>query len=192
MMKICEHCGNENIDETKYCVNCGNNLQNTQSVQPESNINENTENTSQQTNNYQETYQQPNNQQTDYQQNYNNPNTYQQSNYQFNQQVTSQKITWLAPLINLIAGILIYLLCGIGHFYLNLYKRGIALCVAGIIPIIINLIFSLLVNNFVGSLLSLIVGIILVLYSAYDAYICAKAINEGSSLPLLFGQLDIQ
>ena len=35
MMKICEHCGNENADETNYCVNCGNNLQNTKSVAQE-------------------------------------------------------------------------------------------------------------------------------------------------------------
>lgn len=180
-MKICEHCGNKNADELNYCVNCGNNLQNTKSVEQEPNINENTENINQQNNNYQETYQQPNNPQTDYQQ-----------NYQLNKQVIPQKITWLAPIINLIAGIIIYLLCGVGHFYLNLYKRGIVLCVAGIIPMIINLIFSLTISTFIGSLISLIVGIILVVYSAYDAYLCAKAINEGDSLPLLFGQIDIQ
>lgn len=191
MMKICEHCGNENVDETNYCVNCGNNLQNTKSVAQESNYNENIENTSQQNNN-QETYQQANNLQTDYQQNYNNQNTYLQQNNQKNLMITPQKIIWLAPLINIIAGIFIYFLCGIGHFYLNLYKRGIALCAAGLIPVIINLIFGSIGMAFIGLIISFIVGVILIVYSAYDAFTCAKAINEGQALPLLFGQIDIQ
>ncbi|RAP54048.1 MAG: hypothetical protein BZ137_04285 [Methanosphaera sp. rholeuAM130] len=220
-MKICQHCGYENQDTSKFCLSCGNNLQNLSPqeaqvdtnndnpYQPNLNINNdldyqpnNTPNVESQDTtggNYQQPY---DNQQ------YNNGSSNQQSNQQYNNgpyntgqynnipnaqggyyPPANQKNVWIAVLLNLIAGIFLYFLSGIGHFYLGLPKRAIALCLIGFIPIILNFMFM---YSDTGYILILLIGIAYVVYCAYDAYVCTKAINENRPIPLLFGVFDLQ
>ena len=192
-MKICQNCGHENGDNTNFCSSCGSNLQNLAPTQ--TNINQSTVTYQQQ--NDVNTYQQPNSptnqsqdyQQTNAQQQYNNQqNTYSTSNYP----VRTQKNAWIAIILDVIGGLIFYFLTGIGQLYLGLYKRGIVLCVLDVVVTIINVIILLIMNPAVGNIITLIIGIALVVYSAYDAYICTNAINEGRTIPLLFGALDLQ
>ncbi len=172
-MKICPQCGNENQENAKFCKKCGNDLQNIAPSQPQMDFNPNNNNT----------YQQQNYQQQNYQQ---------QSNYQTHYQPRKHKITWLGPLLNILGGLLFYFLTGIGQLYLGLYKRGILICLIGFIPVIIGMLSITIFSETMGSLISLIIGVPLMLYSAYDAYQCANAINEGSPIPLLFGSINIE
>lgn len=218
-MKICQKCGYENEDDSKFCISCGNTFQNV--VQQNQNLDFNpdnnksdfqqqyTANPSQQENNANDNQGIDNNQvpdqqnmQQQYPSQYSNeqyPNQYpnqQYPNQQYpNQQInypTSQKNVWIAVLLNVIGGFLFYFLSGIGHLYLGLYKRGAVLCVTGLIISLLNVAILFIFSPVIGSLLSLVLGIILVIYAAYDAYLCTHAINEGQPIPLLFGFLDIQ
>ena len=102
-----------------------------------------------------------------------------------------EKNTLIAPLINFLLGLILYCLCGIGHIlYLHLRKRGIILCAIGLL---ISVIFGIMIvfnNTLILTAISLVIGTALAIYSAYDAYKCTKAINEGSDLPLLFGTIN--
>lgn len=180
-MKICQQCGNQLEDNAKFCNNCGGHVDDTAPIQPQTNTNQNLDYNPQTIPN--QTYEQQNYQQTNNQQQYTNQRVY---------RPVQQKITWLAPLINLIAGLLFYFLNGIGHFYLGLYKRGIVLCLLGLVPMILGATVIIFVSETGGTLISLIIGILVVAYSAYDAYLCTKAINQGTEIPLLFGSMDIQ
>ena len=185
-MKKCQHCGYENENGTNFCISCGSNIKDIEPTEPQTDINQNDEIIRPNNN---KTYDSQDYQQTDYQQQYNN----QQTTYQTpTAPVYGNKNAIIAVILDLIGGIILYFLCGIGQLYLGLYKRGIVLCIAGFIPVIINLVLSLSVSELVGALISLIVGVILVIYAAYDAYLCTNAINEGKPIPLLFGSLDIQ
>lgn len=102
-----------------------------------------------------------------------------------------EKNTAIAPIINFVLGLLVYCLCGIGHIvYLHLYKRGIILCAIGLMLTAIFGIILVFNDNIILTLISVVIGFVLVAYSAYDAYKCTKAINEGSALPLLFGAIN--
>lgn len=200
-MKKCQECGHENGDNTNFCSSCGNKLQTISTTQ---NINQNGD-TQQQTNDFnnnqqvndfnnnQQTNNYPVNQSQDYQQpvsqqQYNNQQTYQTHDYP----ARKHKNVWLAVILDVIGGIIFYFLSGIGQLYLGLYTRGIVLCVVGVLVTLVNVAILLLMNEFISNILTLIIGLALVIYSAYDAYICANAINEGRTLPLLFGVLDLQ
>lgn len=176
-MKTCTNCGKENMDNAKFCKMCGKSLQET--VQPD------TQPTSGQNNDSSsQTDFNPNNkQQTEYQQ---------QNTYPTSYTVVKHKNVWLAVLLDIIGGLIFYFLIGIGQLYLGLYKRGFFLCALGLIPTAIQLVGILTGNEFTFALISLLVGILLLIYSAYDAYLCTNAINEGRTIPLLFGSLDIQ
>lgn len=202
-MKKCQNCGHENGDNTNFCSSCGNNLQN---IEPTENIDQNDVtqqqpndfNNSQQINDFNNSQQPDNNstiQTQDYQQpisqqqQYNNQqNTYQTTNYP----QRNYKNVWIAVILDAVGGLIFYFLSGIGQLYLGLYTRGIVLCVLGVIVTLLNVAILLLMNEFISSILTLIIGLGLVIYSAYDAYICANAINEGRTIPLLFGALDLQ
>ena len=163
MMKQCPKCGNDNDDEFKFCQYCGCQLtqdstagNSTQSV--------------------------PNSNELNYDNTQYNNNQY--PSYQQNTYPKAQKNQYVAPVLNLIGGLILYILCGIGHFYLGLNKRGLVFCVLGFIPMIANVLL--------GNLASLLVGLIIVIYAIYDAYICTQAINEGRSIPLLFNSLEVE
>lgn len=211
-MKKCHLCGYDNQDNAQFCLSCGGNLQITSQQEPQADTNQNFNNNYQPDSNPQIEQQdipQPNNQQSTSNQ-YNN-NQYNNGQYNngpynngqygngqynpgqnpypggYNVQV-NQKNKWVATLLSGIAGFLIYFLCGLGQLYLGLIKRGIALCLIGFVPILLNIIF---LNTGIYSIIT-ILGLVYVIYCAYDAYICTNAINEGRSIPLLFGMLDLQ
>lgn len=175
-MKKCQACGYDNQDNANFCLSCGTKLL---QVTPNETLDFNPNNDSQ--------LQQPINNQNFESQN-NQQNTYQEQN----NNVPSQKNVILAVLLDVIGGLILYFLSGIGQLYLGLYKRGIVLCVLGVIVIIINMIIISSFDDLGGSLITLIIGIALVAYSAYDAYQCGNAINEGKTVPLLFGSFDIE
>ena len=185
-MKKCQTCGYDNEDQANFCLSCGTKLLN---VAPNESFDFNPNNDSplQQPENNQN-FEPQNNQQISQQQFNNQQNTYQGQNYN----VPSQKNVALAVLLDVIGGILLYFLSGIGQLYLGLYKRGIVLCVIGLLITLINIVIILSLDEIVGPIITLILGIALVAYSAYDAYQCANAINEGRPIPLLFGSIDIQ
>lgn len=184
-MKVCSNCGYQNEDNVKFCISCGNNLQNI--VESESQVDFNPDNN---------TYQQPvddsnfnapvNQNQFNNQQDFNS----QQTTYQ--QAYRPQKNVWIAVLLDFICGIFFYFLCGVGQIYLGLVKRGIGLCVCGVIVSVINVIIVYALDNILGTIITLILGFGLIIYSAYDAYLCTNALNEGNPLPLLFGSIDLE
>lgn len=180
-MKTCTNCGKENQDNAKFCKMCGKSLQET--------VQSDAQSISSQNNNPAHPIDfNPNNQQQNYQQ-----TEYQQQNtYPTNYTVVKHKKVWLAVILDIIGGLISYFLIGIGQLYLGLYKRGFFLCLLGLIPVVINIVCILTENEFSGSLISLLMGILLLIYSTYDAYLCTNAINEGRTIPLLFGSLDIQ
>ncbi|MBR0472833.1 MAG: zinc-ribbon domain-containing protein [Methanosphaera sp.] len=171
-MKTCESCGYQNKDNAKFCASCGYNLPETTETQYD--FNPNNDYNNQQENN--QTYQQPTNQQNTYQPNYT---------------PTNKKNAIIAIILNCIGGIFFYFLAGIGQIYLGLFKRGLVIGAVGLAITLFNVVIILIVSEAVGTILSLIMGIALIIYSSYDAYQCTQAINEGRSIPLLFGQLDI-
>lgn len=173
-MKTCKKCGNANPDEAKFCNICGNSFE---YVPPNQ----------QQTSSYDFNPNQQGNNNTDL-----TIENQQQYTPQDSYKVHNTKIKYLAPILDLIGGIILYFLCGIGQLYLGLYKRGIVLCLLGFIPLLIGSILILTVSNFAGSFISLIIGVILTIYSAYDAHVCTNAINEGRSIPLLFGSFNLE
>lgn len=99
---------------------------------------------------------------------------------------------WIAVILDILGGLLFYFLCGIGQIYLGLVKRGIVLGVCGLAVSVINVILMFALGDGVGSIISLILGFALMIYSAYDAYLCTNAINEGNPIPLLFGNFDME
>ena len=180
-MKICQKCGHQNGDNTNFCASCGNSLQNV--IPADSQTNTNLDYVPKQQPSENPTFTEDN-QQTNYQQQ-------QYDNQQTNYQNRNQKNMWIAVLLDIIGGLIFYFLSGIGQLYLGLYTRGIVLCVTGIVVTIINAVIILTMNEIFGSILSFVIGIALVAYSAYDAYLCTNAINEGRTIPLLFGKLDL-
>ncbi|MBE6486696.1 MAG: zinc ribbon domain-containing protein [Methanosphaera stadtmanae] len=176
-MKKCLNCGCDNDDKANFCLSCGTKLENLLSNES-LDFNPNNESTPQQSIDYQNEQQTFNNQ----------PNTYQGQNYQ----VQPQKNATIAVILDIIGGLIFYFLSGIGQLYLGLYKRGIVLCVMGVIVTIINVIIISNFDDIGGYLITLILGIALVVYSAYDAYKCTNAINAGQPVPLLFGAMDIE
>lgn len=118
------------------------------------------------------------------------------SNLQKNTQTKkpNQKNQWLAAIINIICGVFItYFLCGVGHIvYLRLYKRGIILSAIGFLMIMILGSIALFNDSIVVTMLSVILGLGITFYSAFDAYKCTSAINEGEKLPLLFNAIDTE
>ncbi|RAP51298.1 MAG: hypothetical protein BZ138_05495 [Methanosphaera sp. rholeuAM270] len=179
-MKRCQNCGYENEDRAKFCLSCGEKLQNENPGNSGLDFNPDKRNTQQQTHTQQT--QQPNNTRPDY----NN------TGYQQPKASIKQKNALLAAILDVIGGLILYLLSGIGQLYLGLYKRGIVLGIIGLVITAINMVIIVYIDNIFGTLLTLILGIALVLYSAYDAYSCANAINEGRSIPLLFGKFDLE
>ena len=192
-MKICQRCGHENEENAKFCGICGQNLQNIEQPQ-KTNQDEKTyqqpadNQIRQEPDNQQIDFQPANSQQTSNQQQYNAP----QNTYQPSYQTHAHKNMWIAVILDIVGGLIFYFLCGIGQLYLGLYKRGITLCLLGLIPVIINLLCLIADHELIGSLVSLLIGLILLVYSVYDAYKCTNAINEGQPIPLLFGSLDLQ
>jgi len=185
MMKTCSNCESQNPDEAKFCNVCGNDLQNIESVQLQQNDYQ-SDVTQQQYDN--QTYDTQNLQQTSNQQQYNNS----QSAYQNNYKPTNQKNVIIAVILDIVLGFILYFLCGVGQLYLGLYKRGVVLGALGFVPMIIGSILIYSGNVGLGTIISLVLGIILIIYAAYDAYVCTAAINEGRPIPLLLGNFDIQ
>ncbi|WP_295112445.1 zinc ribbon domain-containing protein [uncultured Methanobrevibacter sp.] len=104
---------------------------------------------------------------------------------------SNQKNKWIALILNFIGGMIAYCFSGIGHIlYLRLYKRGLILCAIGLLITAIFGIIAIFNDSFTVTLLSLIFGFGLIIYSMYDAYKCTDAINEGKQLPLLFNAID--
>lgn len=168
----CNHCGYVNPNHIESCMKCGKAM-----PQPDNNIPN--QNISQQnnTNNLDSNINQPS--QNNNQQNLpqNNSKNYQQYNNQSNGQTVHK------PKNMILALILGFLINGLGHAYDGLYTRAI-------IFFVIKIIFSLL-GSYVSGIFSLI-GIIWTLYSLYDVYLCTKAINEGTPIPKLLNQYEIE
>ena len=102
-------------------------------------------------------------------------------------QSSGEKKTWVAPLLNVIGGLLLYALSGIGHaLYLKLYNRA---AIIGALGLLISAVSFTIMCFYDGSALYILscIGIGIMIYSAYDAYKCSQAINEGRELPALFG-----
>lgn len=210
-MKKCHLCGYDNQDNAQYCLSCGGNLQINTQQEPQTNDSQNFDNTYQPNSNPQLERQdipvQNNQQSSSNQYNNNQYNTGQYNNGPYNNQYNNgsynagqnqypeyyppvnQKNSVVAALLSGIAGFIFYFLSGIGQLYLGLIKRGIVLCLIGFIPIILNFLFM---YEDMAYLFILILGIVYVVYCAYDAYACANAINEGRTVPLLFGIMDVQ
>ena len=216
-MKKCHLCGYDNQDNAQFCLSCGSSLQITAQQEPQSNDNQNVGNTYQPDSNPQFEQQdipQQNNQQNSYNQydnnqynngpvnngQYNNGpynnNQYNNGPYNAGQNPypggyntpVNQKNKTVAALLSGIAGFLFYFLSGLGQLYLGLVKRGLILCAIGFVPIILNFMFY----GEAATIGILVLGIAYVIYCAYDAYICAEAINQGRAIPLLFTAFDIQ
>lgn len=188
MMKRCQNCGLENEDEAKFCSSCGSDLLNTKPAS-QLDFNPNKDTTYQQPDYNQLNQSQSNYNQADQSQNYDNQQiTYQQQTYR----PANQKNVWIAIILDVIGGLILYCLCGIGQIYLGLTKRGLVLCGVGLLVVIINMLIIFAIDNLFGTLITLIIGVALVIYSVYDAYLCTNAINEGKPIPLLFGSLDYQ
>ncbi len=187
VMIICSNCGHENEDNAKFCGSCGFNVQNLASsdshidFEPDSNVNQETDYTS-------NIDSQPDEEQFNNQQQFNN----QPVNYQQSYQNRPHKNMWIAVILDIIGGLIFYFLCGIGQIYLGLVKRGIVLGVCGLAISILNVVLMFALGDGFGSIISLILGLALLVYSAYDAYLCTNAINEGNPIPLLFGSFDFE
>ena len=85
-------------------------------------------------------------------------------------QTAGQKKTWLAPLLNIIGGLLLYALSGIGHaLYLKLYNRA---AIIGALGLMISAVSFIIMCFYDGSALYILscIGIGIMIYSAYDAY----------------------
>lgn len=198
VMKICANCGHENEDNAKFCASCGNNVKTLEPSDTHVDF-EPDDNTAQEPVYSSNIESQPNNEQFDNGQQFNNQQQYnaqqqynnQPINYQQTYQNRPHKNMWIAVILDIIGGLIFYFLSGIGQIYLGLVKRGIVLGICGIVVSIINAILILAFGD-VGSIITLILGFALMIYSAYDAYLCTNAINEGNPLPLLFGNFDIE
>ena len=186
-MKKCQNCGYDNQDESNFCLSCGTKLQNVASNES-IDFNPNNNNSSVQQSNYDQNIESKNYQQTSQPPVNNQQNTYQGQN----NNVHTKKNAGIAVVLDVIGGLIFYFLSGIGQLYLGLFKRGIVLCVTGVIVTIINAIIISSFDDVGGALITLILGVGLVIYSAYDAYVCTNAINEGRPIPLLFGAIDVQ
>lgn len=112
---------------------------------------------------------------------------------QANNKSPGNKNKWIAPILDIIGGLLLYCLSGIGQIlYLRLIKRGLVLCAIGFFITIITGIVAMFHDSYALTLISLFAGLALTFYSARDAYACSEAINEGRSIPPLFGSLDTE
>lgn len=185
-MKKCSNCGFENEDNAKFCGSCGFNIQTLSSS--ETHIDFEPDNNANQEQTYSSNIDSQPNQQQFNQQQFNQ----QQINYQQTYQNRPHKNMWIAVILDILGGILFYFLCGIGQIYLGLVKRGIVIGVCGLAVSVINVILMFALGDGVGSIISLILGFALMIYSAYDAYLCTNAINEGNPIPLLFGNFDME
>lgn len=102
-------------------------------------------------------------------------------------QTAGQKNKWIAPILNIIGGLILYALSGIGHaLYLKLYNRAAIIGALGLLLSAVSFIIMCFYNGSVLYILSCI-GIGIMIYSAYDAYKCSQAMNEGRELPALWG-----
>lgn len=99
---------------------------------------------------------------------------------------------WLAAILCIVGALILYCLCGIGHFYLRLNKRGIFFCVIGLALTLLNFVIKFISDTFMTTVIAFVIGMGFAIYSAYDAYNCASAINEARELPLIFGSIDIK
>lgn len=105
-------------------------------------------------------------------------------------QSTGQKNKWIAPILNVIGGLIIYALCGIGHaIYLRLYKRAAIFAAGGLLLSAIFYVLFILADSLALTAITTLIGIAFTIYAAYDAYKCTEAINEGRELPALIGGL---
>ena len=127
--------------------------------EPDSNVNQETDYTS-------NIDSQPDEEQFNNQQQFNN----QPVNYQQSYQNRPHKNMWIAVILDIIGGLIFYFLCGIGQIYLGLVKRGIVLGVCGLAISILNVVLMFALGDGFGSIISLILGLALLVYSAYDAY----------------------
>ena len=107
-------------------------------------------------------------------------------------QKTYKKNVGIAITLTFIGILVRFFLCGIGHIYLGLYKRGILLCVIGFILSVIIVTISENMNNMYGALINFVLAIILLIYCMLDDYLCAKAINNEKEIPPLFGLIKIR
>ena len=107
-------------------------------------------------------------------------------------QKPAEKNKWIAPILDIVGGLISYFLCGIGHiFYLRLYKRGLVFCTVGAFIMAFNLLLQWAAGESLAvTLVSLVLGMGLTIYGAYDAIKCSEAINEGRMVPPLFGIAD--
>lgn len=106
-----------------------------------------------------------------------------------NVRIEPSKNKYLATVISAIVGFL-FIFDGVGQLYLGFYKR---FGVETGLSIILNLIgyyFVYFVSIYVG-LIVYVISLIWLVYTTYDTYICADALNKGEPIPPLLGR-DIQ
>lgn len=116
--------------------------------------------------------------------NNNNYNNNYDNNPNNNYTMRPQKNVALATLISIIAGLIVSFF-GAGHIYLKLYKRFL---VEAIIAVLCTGLMRLFIIT--GSIAAFVFAILLIVwyvYTCYDTYQCAKAINEGRPIPKLLG-----
>lgn len=92
----------------------------------------------------------------------------------------AEKNVWIALILS-------FFIAGLGNAYNGLYKRFA-------LEFVVRLVLSgsyYIIGGTMGLILSFI-GILWHVYCIYDTGICTKAINEGSSIPLLAGNIDIE
>lgn len=103
-------------------------------------------------------------------------------------QTQGQKNKWIAPVLNIIGGLIFYGLSGIGHaLYLKLYNRAAIIGALGVMLSAIALIIMCFHDSYALTAITTCIGLGIMIYSAYDAYKCTQAINEGRELPALWG-----
>ena len=93
--------------------------------------------------------------------------------------IESPKNKYYALGISIVLGF--FTLCGAGQLYLNQFKRAAIEIIIGLVSYGLTLL-----GGYVSEIFNLLL-VIWYIYTCYDTYKCAEAINEDKPLPKLLG-----
>lgn len=93
--------------------------------------------------------------------------------------IESPKNKYYALGISIVLGF--FTLCGAGQLYLNQFKRAAIEIIIGLVSYGLTLL-----GGYVSEIFNLVL-VIWYIYTCYDTYKCAEAINEDKPLPKLLG-----
>lgn len=116
--------------------------------------------------------------------NYNNNYNNYDNNPNNNNTMRPHKNVALATLISILGGFIIVLV-GAGNLYLGLSKRYLVEVIIGVLCT--GLMRFFIIMRSISAFIFATLLVIWYIYTCYDTYRCAKAINEGRPIPKLFG-----